>query len=212
MSRRYVTLTNTAGSVRGLLVLRRPRVSVCAAIVAVTVIGTADAKAAQQSPPIHGVTGTVATEATVRETHEGARKIFAKAADGIGRLFGLKRRSTVPSGDAGGDEALRGLKEGDPVLVVNTNEGGNLTAEEIDRLGAESLQRMEGEVTFVNPGNRTISIQLANGTRQALRLADRAAADAGQDINRAAPGTADVIVYFKDEAGRRIALVFTRVR
>src|SRR5687767_11780117 len=100
MSRRYGTLANTAGLLRRLL-MRLPHVSVCAAIVAVTVIvSTADARAAQQPPPIDGVTGTVATEATVRETHEGANKILTKVAGGIGRLFGLKRRSTVQSGDA----------------------------------------------------------------------------------------------------------------
>jgi hypothetical protein len=175
------------------------------------VIGVADARAAQQPPPIHGVTGTIATEGTVQETYDGASKILVKAADGIERLFHLNRRSTVHSGDAAGDEALRSLKKGTPVVVHYTMEGENLTAEEIDRLGDEGLKQMEGVVTAVNRNERTISIRLADGTGQTLRLSDRAAADVGKEIDRAGDSTARVIVYFKDEAGQRVAHYFKRV-
>jgi hypothetical protein len=134
-----------------------------------------------------------------------------KAADGVTRLFRLNGRSKVHSGDAAGEEALRGLKKGTPVVVHYTTEGENLTAEEIDRLGDGGLKQMEGVVTAVNRGDRTISIRLADGTRQTLRLSDRAAAEVGKDIDAAGDGTARVIVYFRDEAGQRVAHYFKRI-
>jgi hypothetical protein len=50
-----------------------------------------------------------------------------------------------------------------------------------------------------------------NGSRQTLRLTERAASDVGKDIDGAAVGTAKVVVYFNDEAGRRVAHYFKRV-
>jgi hypothetical protein len=184
---------------------------VFAGLAIVNLIAVVDARAAQQPPPIQGVTGTIATDGTIQEVSEGAHSIFVKAADGVGRLFRLNRRSTVHSGDAAGDEVLRALKKGTSVVVHYTTDGENLTAEEIDRLGDKGLKQMEGVITAVNRGDRTISIKLADGTRQTLRLSDRVAAEAGQDIDRAADSTAKVIVYFKDEAGQRVAHYFKRV-
>ena len=203
------TLRNPAGSVSELLLRRLA--PVYAGIVAINVVGAADVRAAQQPPPIHGVTGTIATEGTVQETSEAGHTILVKAADGVSRLFHLNRRSTIHSGDAAGEEALRALKKGTPVVVHYTAEGENLTAEEIDRLGDEGLKQLQGVVTVVNHGARTISIKLADGTRQTLRLSDRAATEVGEDIDHAGDRTIRVIVYFRDEAGQRVAHYFKRI-
>ena len=203
------TVRNPAGSVSELLL--RGLASVCAGFVAVNVIGAADASAAQQPPPIHGVTGTIATEGTIQATSEAGHTVLVKAADGIERLFHVNRQSTVHSGDAAGEEALRALKQGTPVVVHYTTDGGNLTAEEIDRPDVDGLKQMQGVVTAVNRGDRTISIKLADGTRQTLRLSERAAAEAGEDIDHAADSTVRVVVYFRDEAGQRVAHYFKRV-
>jgi hypothetical protein len=199
------TVRVVAGSLmRGLL-------PVFAGMVVIHVITTAEARAAQQPPPIHGVTGTIATEGTIQETYEGANKVLVKAADGVERLFRLGRRSTVHTGDAAADEALGALKKGTRVVVHYTGEGENLTAEEIDRLDDEGMKQMEGTVTAVNRGNRTMAIKLADGTRQTLRLSERAAADVGKDVDAAGDGTAKVIVYYRDEAGQLVAHYFKRV-
>jgi hypothetical protein len=175
------------------------------------VIGGGNARAAQQPPPIQGVTGTIATEGTIQETDEAAHKILVKAADGIERLFHLTGRSAVHGGDAAGDETMRTLKKGTRVVVHYTVEGEILTAEEIDRLGDEGLKQIEGKVTAVNRDKRTIAIKLANGTTQTLQLSDRAASDVGKDIDRASDGTVTVIVYYKNEAGQRVVHYFKRV-
>jgi len=185
---------------------RRPTLVVAVVVVLLDIIGAAGARAEQQPPPIHGVTGTVATEESVEEVHEAGRGILGK----VVRLFRWNRRSAVPSGDEAGDETFAGLKIGTAVVVHYPAAGENLTADEIDRLDDAGLNRIEGVVTALNRSDRTIAIRLADGTRQTLRLSDRAAAGADQSIDRAGVG-ARVILFVKDQAGERVAHYFKRV-
>ncbi len=138
-------------------------------------------------------------------------KVLVMAADGIEHLFHLGGHSSVHGGDPAGDETLRALKKGTHVVVHYTKDGDTLTAEEIDRLDAEGLKQMEGKVTAVNRSKRTISIKLANGTTQVLRLSERAASDVGTDVDRASDGTATIIVYYNNEAGQPVVHYFKRV-
>jgi hypothetical protein len=189
----------------GQICFQRPTLIVAAALVLGYVIGAADGRAEQQPPPIHGVTGTVATEETVRATREAGRGILGK----VGRLFRWNRRSPVPSGDEAGEETFAGLRTGTAVVVHDTTAGENLTAEEIDRLDDEGVKRMEGVITAVNRTDRTISIRLADGTRQTLQLSDRAGGGVDKAIDRA--GGTRVIVLVKDEAGERVVHYFKRI-
>ena len=144
-------------------------------LVAVTVISAADAWAGQQPPPIHGVTGTIATEESIKDTSEAGGSIFSKAK----RLLHLNRKSQT--GDAAGDEALRGLKEGTAVTLHDAT---------------ANKKETEGAVSAVNLADRTIAIKLADGTRRMLRLADPAEANSA----------AAVVVYYTNAAGQRVAL------
>src|SRR5712671_473190 len=130
-------------------------------IAAVTVvIGSADARA-QQPPPIHGVTGTIATEESIKDTSEAGGGIFSRAK----RLLHLNRKSQT--GDAAGDEALRGLKEGTVVTLHDAT---------------ANKKETEGAVSAVNLTDRTIAIKLADGTRRMLRLADPAEANSAAAV------------------------------
>ena len=143
-------------------------------LVAVTVISAANARA-QQPPPIHGVTGTIATEESVKDTTEAGGTIFSKAK----RLLHLNRKSQT--GDAAGEEALRGLKEGTAVTLHDAT---------------ANTKEMEGAITAVNPADRTIGIRLADGTRRMLRLSGPAEANS----------VGAVVVYYTTAAGQRVAL------
>jgi len=165
---------------------------------------------AQQPPPIGGLTGTVALEGTVQKTYEGVNTVVVKTVDGIEHFFHLTERTVVHGGKAGGD-ALRGLDEGSRVVVHYTVEGGRQTASEVDRVAADGLKATEGVVTNVDRHAKTISIRLADGSRQTLELTDRAASDVGKDVEGRTVGTAKVVVYFTDEAGRRVAHYFKRI-
>lgn len=125
-------------------------------IAAVTVVISAADARAQQPPPIQGVTGTIATEESIKDTTEAGGTIFSKAK----RLLHLNRKSQT--GDAAGDEALRALKAGTAVTLHDA---------------AANKKEMEGAVTAVNPADRTIAIRLADGTRRMLRLSGPAEAN-----------------------------------
>jgi hypothetical protein len=181
MCNRYRTLINAAGLAG-----------------AVTLMGAAGASA-QQPPPIHGVTGTVATEETVKETQKAGRTILSKA----GRLFGLNRGGD-DSGNPAGDEVFSTFKEGMSVIAGFGTAGEHQTFDEIERLNDGGAGSIDAVVTAVNRGDRTISIRRADGPLQTLRLSDRAA---GEDI-----GKGRAIVYAKGDSGQRVAHYFIRVR
>jgi hypothetical protein len=169
------------------------------------------AAAAQQPPPIDGVTGTVSLEGTVQKTYEGAHTVIVKAMDGVEHLFHLTERTVVHGGKAAGDDVLRAVDEGSKVVVHYTAEAGNETADEVDRVAADGLKTTEGIITNVDRRAKTMSIRVADGSEQTLRLTERAAADIGNGIDGAGAGTAKVIVYVNDEAGRPVAHYFKRV-
>jgi phosphotransferase system IIA component len=165
----------------------------------------------QQPPPIEAPMGTIPLEGVVQKTSEGAHTVVVKTRDGIEHLFHLTGRTAVHGGKDQADDALRGLEEGSTVVVHYTAEGDRITAYEIDRIAGDGLQTIEGTVTKVDRRAKTISIRLADGSRQTLRLTERAASSVGKDLDDAAADTAKVVVYFDDHSGRRVAHYFKRV-
>jgi hypothetical protein len=176
----------------------RATLLVAAALVLFSGTGTAVARAEQQPPPIHGVTGTVATEETIKDVQKTGRGIFSRVA----RLFGGKGEDSVIN-DADG-ETFSALTTGTAVVVHDFPPGGNLTPEEIDRLHDEAVTWMEGVIVAVDPSDRTILVRLADGARRRLQFSGRAE---GVDpaINRA--GTR-VVVALKDAAAERVVYLF----
>jgi len=175
-----------------------------AVILATTVIG-GSRPSAQQPPPIHGVTGTVATDTSIQETSAAGGKIVGT----VRRILHLNGRTTVPS-DAAAEEALGGLKKGTRVVVRYPANGANAAAAASDRPGRANVKEMAGSVVALNLTDRTISVRLSDDSIQTLRLSDEAAADAGSS-DRAGDPDANVIVYYRNESGQRIAKSFKPV-
>jgi hypothetical protein len=179
----------------------RSYVSASAMTVAL-ILGASALVEAQQPPPIDGVTGTVALEGTVQETYQGVNAVLVKAVDGIEHLFHLTGRTVVHGGAAAGDDVLRALDAGSRVVVYDTAEGE-------DEVAGDGLKTIEGVVTHVDRRAKTMSIRLADGSQQTLRLTDRVAA--GRAIDGAAADAAKVVVYVNDEMGRPVAHYFRRL-
>jgi hypothetical protein len=142
-------------------------------------------RAEQQAPPIHGVTGTVATEESRKDTKEAGRGIFSRVA----RLFGAGKGTTAAE-DAAADEIMAGLKAGTRVMVGKPAGDGTPAVPETDAV-----------IMNVNPEERTISIRLEDGTRQTLQLAD---ASSGA-------GDRGVVVFVKNAAGDATPHYFKRI-
>jgi hypothetical protein len=155
----------------------------------------------QQIPPIRG---TIALKGTVDKVYKGTNTVIVKTEDGVEHLVHLTGRTAVHGGE------LDGLEKGRIVIVHYVPAGAEETAEEIDQVGENGLKTTEGVVTNVNRKEKTISIRLPNGTNQTLRLTDRAASDAGKDLD-SGHGDTKVVVYFEDGSGSRVAHYFQKV-
>ena len=167
--------------------------------------------AEQQPPPISGVTGTIALEGTVDQTSEAGKTIIVKTVDGIRHLFHVTEETTVHGSAAAGADSLSGLETGSRIVVHYTAKAGRQAALEVDRLDAKGLKTIEGVVTRVDRVGREMTIRLADGSTQTLRLTDRAATDVGRDVDSAAANATRVVVYYADDAGHMVAHYFRRV-
>jgi hypothetical protein len=170
-----------------------------------------EVRAEQQPPPINGVTGTVALEGTVDQTSEAGKTVIVKTVDGIRHLFHVTEKTVVHGSVAAGADTLGGLEAGNRIVVHYTATAGQQTAHEVDRLDAEGLKTIEGVVTRVDRDGRDLSIRLADGSTQTLRLTERAAAYVGRDVDSAAVDATRVVVYYADEAGQQVAHYFKRI-
>lgn len=142
----------------------------------------ATSASAQTGPPIHGVTGTIATETTIKSEHEAANKV----AEGAGRVVNGAKK-LLPGGKGSNQDPLDGFSEGRRVILRDVVEA--------DREAAETT---EGVVIDVNRRRNQITVRLADRKTQTLRLA-------------APDAAADVVVSYTDPAGTRIARDFKRV-
>ena len=140
------------------------------------------AAAAQTAPPVHGVTGTIATETTIRSEHEAANKV----AEGAGKVVdGAKK--LLPGGKGTNQNPLDGFTEGRRVVL-----------RDVVAADREVAEATEGVVIDLNRRRNQITVRFADRKTQTLRLATPDAA-------------ADVVVSYTDPTGAKVARDFKRV-
>ena len=69
----------------------------------------------------------------------------------------------------------------------------------------------EGMVTRIDRRRKQITIRFDNGKTETLRLTDRAAAEAAKDVDQTGTGATKVLIYYSDDAGRKVAHFFKKV-
>jgi hypothetical protein len=173
------------------------------------ILGVSISVNAQSGPPIQGVTGTIATEGTIKDVGEAGNTIIVGTLDGVEHVFHFTKDLLVHGGK--GSEALRGLKPGSEVVVHYTVDGSGEAAHEIDRLGDEGLKSTKGVVTRVDGRRKQFVIKFADGRTETFRLTDRAAEYAGSDVGRTTTSGGQVVVYYSDENGQKVAHYFRKV-
>jgi hypothetical protein len=161
---------------------------------------------AQQTPPVHGVTGTIALKGNVDKIYDGANKIIVKTEDGVEHIVNVTKGTKVHGTNG---DSMEGLHQGTSVVVHYTKTGDDLSAEEIDDIGATGLKVTEGVVTRVDRSAKTITLRLPDGTTQQLYLSDRSAADDGKEMAGRESGSS-VIVYYMNDGERKVAHFFKK--
>ena len=150
-----------------------------------------------QGPAIHGLTGTIATEATIKDEHKAINKIVVETADGVEHVYDSAKGLVVH----GGKDPLADLKPGTTVIIHYTADN---TVQEIDRVGADGLSTTEGVAIKIDRGKKEITIRYDNGKIEKLKLTDRAAADVGKSIGE----DTRIVVYYSDDAGGKVTHYF----
>src|SRR5215467_12699150 len=170
-------------------------------LVGVVAIAFASHAYAQRPPAIQGVTGTIATEATIKDEKKAGNKIVVATEDGAEHVYDAAKDLVVHPGK----NPLADLKPGTTVVIHYTPDN---TVHEIDRVGENGLSVTEGIVSNINRGKKEITIRFDNGKTETLQLTDRAAVDAGQALKNIPEGSTRVVVYYSSNAKGKIAHYF----
>ena len=64
----------------------------------------------------------------------------------------------------GAEDTFHGLKEGTEVVAHYTAKGTEKTAVEIDDVGKDGIKSMDGTITHLDRGGKTIAVKTADGT------------------------------------------------
>ena len=109
-------------------------------------------------PPIQGVTGTIATDETIKDAHKAA----GKAAQGVKKIR--------PGGKSTSEDPLDALITGSRVVVRDVANGGDAARTTTD-----------GVVIDVNRSRKQITIRSADKKTHTLRVMDAAGASGSGD-------------------------------
>jgi hypothetical protein len=162
---------------------------------------------AQQPPPVNGVTGTIALQGNVDKIYDGAHKVIVKTEDGVTHVVNVTKKTLVHGTP---NDSMSGLHEGSSVVVHYSMDGNDVSADEIDDLGATGLKVTEGTVTRVDRRAQTLTLLLPDGTSQDLVLSERAAADDARDIKAGEEKGTKVVVYYMQDHERKVAHFFKK--
>jgi hypothetical protein len=154
-----------------------------------------------------------AVHGTITKVDSTTKTVVVKSKDGTEHSIKFADKTTVHGAEAtaaGGKDAFHGLTEGTDVVVHYTAEGTDKTAVEVDKVGKDGIKSMDGTVTHIDRGGKTLVVKAADGTEDTFRLSDRAATDAGKNIGKGTEKSAKVTVYYTENAGKKIAHFFEK--
>jgi hypothetical protein len=162
--------------------------------------------AALLAPLSFAVEAVTAVHGTISKIDSSAKTIVVKTADGAEHTFRFVAKTTVHGTEAGARDTFHGLKEGTEVVAHYTAKGTENTAVEVDKVGKDGLKAIDGTVSDIDRGGKKLLVKSADGTEQAFKLADHAAAETGEGAEK----SAKVTVYYTEEAGKKIAHFFQK--
>jgi hypothetical protein len=149
-----------------------------------------------------------AIHGTVTKVDATAKTIAVKTKDGTETTLRWTGKTTVHGTDAAAKDTFKGVKEGGEVVAHYSTKGADKTAVEVDSLGKDGLKATRGTVTAIDRGAKTIAVKTADGTVQTFKMADHATEDAGKEVGKVTEKSADVTVYYTEDAGKKIAHFF----
>jgi len=155
-----------------------------------------------------------AVHGTITKVDAAAKTITVKTKDGAEETVHFAGRTAVYGGEAtadGAKDAMHGLKVGSEVVAHYTMKGGEKSAVEVDRVGKDGVQTMDGAVSKVGKDGKTVVVKGADGIEHTFAIAGKDTADAARGIAKGSEKSAKVTVYYTQEAGKKVAHFFEKL-
>jgi hypothetical protein len=173
---------------------------VLAAFFAVMVVAADDVVSA-----VHGV---------VTKTDAASKTIVVKTKDGTEHTIHFVDKTTVRGAEGvetGAKDTFQGVKEGSEVVAHYTVKGTEKTAVEVDKVGKGGFKAMEGTVTKVGEGGKTITVKAADGTEHTFDVVGHDTKVAAVDTGKGTEKGAKVTVYYSESAGKKVVHFFEKL-
>ena len=155
-------------------------------------------------------TGTSVVHGTVKKIDATAKTAVVTTDKGTEEVVSFTDKTVIHGTAAGATGAFHGLTEGSEVVVHATGSGAKKTALEVDAIGKGGMKAVDGTVSTIGAGGKTVVIKLADGTEQTFETTGHAAAEIGSATAAGTEKVAKVTVHYTDEAGKKVAHFFKK--
>ena len=148
------------------------------------------------------------------KTEAVTKTAVGKTKDGTEQSIHWTESTAVKGVDrtaTGAKDAYAGAKEGTEVVVHSTVKGTEKTDAEVKKLGKEGVASVEGTVTKIGDGGKTVAVKTADGTEHTFEVVEHGTAGAATDISRGASKTGKVTVHYVEEGGKKVAHLFEKL-
>jgi len=155
-----------------------------------------------------------AIDGTITKLDSATRTAVVKTEDGTEHTIHFVDKTAVHGAEAtatGSKDAFHGLKEGSEVAVHYTEKGGDETAVEVDHLGKDGLKSVDGTVSKVGEGGKTVTVKAADGTEHTFDVVGKDTKESAEAIGKGADKTGKVTVYYTESAGKKVAHFFKKL-
>ena len=155
-----------------------------------------------------------AIHGTITRLDSATKTAVVKTADGTEHTIHFVDKTAVHGAEAtetGSKDAFHGLKEGSEVAVHYTEKGSEKTAVEVDHLGKDGIKSVDGTVSKVGEGGKTVAVKAADGTEQTFDVVGKDTKELAEAIGKGADKTAKVTVYYTESAGKKVAHFFKKL-
>jgi hypothetical protein len=156
-------------------------------------------------------TGASVVLGTVNKIDATANTVVVTTVTGTEEVVSFTEKTVVHGTAAGATGAFHGLTEGSEVVVHATGSGAKKTALEVDAIGKDGMKAVDGTVSKIGAGGKTVVIKLADGTEQTFETTGHAAAEIASATAAGTEKVTKVTVHYTEEGGKKVAHFFKKV-
>ena len=151
---------------------------------------------------------------TVQQVDEHAKTVTIKSEDGTEHTLQIEARTKlhgVHGNSRNTIDKIRGLKPGTEVAAHYTAAGTSENAIEIDNIGPDGLKSIEATITHIDRGEKTLTVQTADGSNETFHMSDSTARYAAEQFDQGSATPLKVTLYYsRQKEGHPVAHYFKK--